>query len=330
MQPAGEDHLFPYLTNIDFVDGGNSNDTIKFTVLNTLYNMTLSIQDCIVNNQSVKFSGDLTIPGKSTGNITLTLASGALVGGEKYDIWINPNATNGVFTIRTNQKYIYYHMYHSDAKGPIEEAIMTELFPGYYNRYFSYDEMGATIQNTGDFPITITGGFVNGMAAINTTGHLTIGKNETAQVDMLFPPRSLMDQMRSGKPFQVQLVTASNNLIGYVEPYYNPDPNIGINSEKPTAVIEKGEITDVQFNDSNSSEGTIIVTFRNTGSNPITIGSSLLNGKAATMLQNSTIVSSSSAEELTLKAGTLVHGSKFQIVLITSQNNAFIQTSIYG
>jgi hypothetical protein len=322
----GPSHLWPYVTKTTFVDGGNSNDTIKLTVLNTLAH-NLSIQECIVNNQFVKFSGDLTLPSESTGDITLTLASGALVGGEQYDIWMNPNATNGVHMIWTNQRYIYYHMYHPDANGPVEEAVMTELFPGYYSRYFSYDEMGATIQNTGDFPITIIGGFVNGMAAINTTGHLTIDKNETVQVNMLFPPRSLLDQMLNGKPFQVKLVTTSNNLISYIEPYYYPDHNI-INSEKPTLVIEKGEITGVRFNDNSLNEDTVTITFRNIGNTPVTITSGLFNGKAVEILQNSTTVDIGGTQELTLETGMLLHGSKYQIALISSENNVFISSSI--
>ncbi len=225
LRPIGGENEFPYAANITFLDGGNSNDTIKFTVFNTL-STALTIQECIVNNQYVKFSGDLTIPSESTGKIMLTLSSGALVGGKQYDICINPNATNGIFTIHTQQRYIYYHMYHPNVEGPVEEAVIIELFPGYYNKYFSYDEMGATIQNTGDFPITITRGFVNGMEAINTTGQLTIDKNKTAQVNMLFPPRVLLDQMLSGKPFEVKFITTNDNLITYVEPYYYPDPNI--------------------------------------------------------------------------------------------------------
>jgi hypothetical protein len=284
----GPSHLWPYVTKTTFVDGGNSNDTIKLTVLNTLAH-NLIIQECIVNNQFVKFSGDLTLPSESTGDITLTLASGTLIGGEQYDIWMNPNATNGVHTIWTNQRYIYYHMYHPNANGPVEEAVMTELFPGYYSRYFSYDEMGATIQNTGDFAITITGGFVNGMAAINTTGHLT--------------------------------------MISYIEPYYYPDHNIS-NSEKPTFVIEKGEITSVRFNDNSLNEDTVTITFRNIGNTPVTIASGLFNGKAVEILQNSTTVDIGGTQELTLETGMLLHGSKYQIALISAENNVFISSSI--
>jgi hypothetical protein len=327
LESIGRDHQFPYLSNIIFVDGGNSNDTIKLTAFNTLP-QTLTIHECIVNNQSVKFSGDLALPGKSTGNITLTLASGALVGGEQYDIWMNPNDTNGVFMMYAHQRYVYYHMYHPNVEGPVEEAVMIELFPSYYNRYFSYDEMGATIQNTGDFPITITGGFVNGMAAINTTGHLTIDKDETAQVDMLFPPRSLLDQLLGDKPFQVRLVTASNQLIGYVEPYYYPEPNSINNSENPKAVIEKGEISDVKFNNNSFSDDRIVLSFRNTGDTPVTIGGCLFNGKAAEVLQSSTTVNAGVTQELSLRTRTLFHGSRYQIVLISLENNAFIISSM--
>ena len=321
------DHLFPYLSNITFVDGGNSNDTIKLTAFNTLP-QTLTIQECSVNNQSVKFSGDLAIPGKSKGNITLTLASGALAGGEQYDILINPNARNGVFMMYAHQRYVYYHMYHANVEGPVEEAVMIELFPSYYNRYFSFDGMGATIQNTGDFPITITGGFVNGMAAINTTGHLTIAKDETAQVNMLFPPRSLLDQMLGDKPFQVRLVTASNQLIDYVEPYYYPQLNSINNSESPKAAIEKGEISNVKFNNNSFSDTTIVLSFRNTGNTPVTIGSCLFNGKAVEVLQKSTTVNAGFTQEISLKTRTLVQGSRYQIVLISLENNAFIISSV--
>ena len=327
LRPIGGENEFPYAANITFLDGGNSNDTIKFTVFNTL-STALTIQECIVNNQSVKFSGDLTIPRESTGKIMLTLPSGTLVGGKQYDICMNPNATNGIFTIHAQERYIYYHMYHPNVEGPVEEAVIIELFPSYYNRYFSYDGMGTTIQNTGDFPITITGGFVNGIAAINTTGHLTIDKDETAQVNMLFPPRSLLDQMLGDKPFQVRLVTASNQLIGYVEPYYYPDPNSINNSENPKPVIEKGEISNVKFNNNSFSDTTIVLSFRNTGNTPVTIGSCLFNGKAVEILQNGTIVNTGVTQELSLKTRTLSNGSRYQIVLISSENNAFIISSM--
>jgi len=37
--------------------------------------------------------------------------------------------------------------------------------------------------------------------------------------------------MLDGKPFQVKLVIASNQLINYVDPYYYPDPDSLNNSE---------------------------------------------------------------------------------------------------
>ena len=55
--------------------------------------------------------------------------------------------------------------------------------------------MTATVQNTGDFPIIITGGYVNGMAAINATGQLTLETNSTAEVTLNYPARSLLNQM---------------------------------------------------------------------------------------------------------------------------------------
>jgi hypothetical protein len=319
---------FPYVSNTIFAEGGNSNDTIKLTVLNALSDSTLSIQKCTVNNESLEFAGDMTIPSRSKGDITITLASGALIGGKRYDLYINPNATNGIFTIHTNQRYLYYHMYHPNATSPVEEAIITELYSSYYSRYSSHDEMGATIQNTGDFPITITGGFVNGMASISTTGQLTINKNETGEAVMLFQPRFLLDQMLCGKPFHVRLVTTSNNLIDYVDPYYFPDCNIVSNSEKITVAIEKGEITDVELSDNGLNSNLVSLNFRNTGNAQITIESCLVNGKAVEILQNNTTVDVSASQKFVLKAGFSLSGSNDQIVLISSENSAFIYRSM--
>lgn len=219
----GPTHEFPYATNITFTDGGNSNDIVKITIHNTL-EMPLNIEECIVNNQSTKFQGDLRVPGKSTGNLTLTVSSGTLIGAMQYTIVINPYATNGVFTIWTSQRYIYYHMVHPDATGPVEEAVIAELHPSYYSRYYSYDEMGATVQNTGDYAITITDGSVNGQAPTDITGQLTIGPNETGQMVMSFPARTLLDQMLNQTHFYVKLNTLSGNQIEYIEPYYFPEP----------------------------------------------------------------------------------------------------------
>ncbi len=74
----------------------------------------------------------------------------------------------------------------------------------------------------------------------------------------------------------------------------------------------------------------ITATIHNFGSKPIDISSCLLNGKATAILSGNTFVEAGSTQTIALQAGTLLQGSKYQVVLISSQNNAFVTTETYG
>lgn len=320
----------PYrITNLQFIDGGTGDDTILVTVKSE--SEAINITGGYVNENATTISGTLTIPEGETGTVTLTLPSGTLVAGREYRLELKLNRKDAL-PLFASERYIFYHMYHPDTPGPVEEGVITELFPNYYSRYTpDADRMTCTVQNTGDFAITITGGFINGNAARNTSGDLTIEKGDHKQVTMYFPPASLVDQMLNKIPFQVKLVTARDNIITYAEPQYLPWKDDG-NTPEPVIVPEQGEIRNLQFVDGGTSNDLIIGTVENTGSVSMNITSSLVNGKAAYFLPSVVVVPTGGNEIVTLPlpAGTLVDSATYQVVLITSHSNALVCTSTYS
>jgi hypothetical protein len=105
----------------------------------------------------------------------------------------------------------------------VEEGVIAELHPEYSNRWFSGDDLVAIVQNTGDTPITIIGGFVNGIAAAKTYNK-TLAVNSEALVWMVFPWDSLFNLTQNGVPYEVKLTTATGYNISYAEQYYYPKP----------------------------------------------------------------------------------------------------------
>ncbi len=126
------------------------------------------------------------------------------------------------------------------------------------------------------------------------------------------------------------MVTAEGTIIGIPDTYYyafNFPINGGI--QQPAVVNEQAEITAVKFSNLGGNNDAVAVTIYNSGPNPITISSGMLNGKATTILSNNSAVDAGSTQTFTLQASTLEQGSKYQIVLISSQNNGFVYSSIY-
>jgi hypothetical protein len=356
------------ITGLKFIDGGSGNDTVVAITLNRssqAFNITSGCveQSYWLNNgtvyigheQTAELFGDLTVPINATKDIHLSLPKDTLIAGKTYSVGLvtDQNPQHGEFkydessqnffsVISAPEAFVFYHMRHPSSSSPVEEGVITSLAAGYYPYNYG-DVIGAEVQNTGDFPITITGGFVNGVAAINTTDssiHLTgvaqcvIEKNATGSVTLNFPALSLYNQMQNNIPFNVKLVTSEGSIIEYPDTYYYPflsnNPPFYGRIQQPATVKEQAVITDIKFSHVIGNDDTIAVTFHNSGSNPITISSSLLNGKATTILPNNTIVDPSSTQTITLQAGTLMQGSKYQVVLISKENNAFITTSTYS
>ncbi|HUK84290.1 MAG TPA: hypothetical protein VLU95_00360, partial [Candidatus Acidoferrum sp.] len=309
----------PIITGLKFIDGGNDNDTVVATTINpTREPLTVTIgyisqSNWIVNGtvylsheQKAELLGDRAIPINGTKNIYLSLPKGTLIAGKTYTVELNTtqqiptlfkylDSQNSFNCLSDPEAFTFYHMCHPDASGPVEEGIITGLAAGYYTSNYA-DHIEATIQNTGDFPITITGGFVNGEAAVNTTDssiHITgieqcvIGKNATGSVDLTFPPASLYNQTQNRTPFNVKLITAEGTIIGIPDTYYYAfDFPINGGIQQPEVINERAEITTVKFSNLGGNDDAVAVTIYNSGSNPLIISSSMLNGKATTILSN--------------------------------------------
>ena len=366
--PERDNRDMPIVAGLKFIDGRSSNDTVVATTLNKSNQAFTIISGCVrqsywLNNgtvyigheQTAELFGDLTVPINGTKDIHLSLPKDTLIAGKTYSVGLvtdqNPQqgkfkydetSQNSFSVISAPEAFVFYHMRHPSASSPVEEGIITSLAAGYYPSNYG-DVIGAEVQNTGDFPIIITGGFVNGVAAINTTDssiHLTgieqcvIEKNATGSITLNFPALSLYNQMQNNIPFNVKLVTSEGNIIEYPDTYYYPflsnNPPFWGRIQQPAVVKEQAIITDVKFSHVGGNDDAIALTFQNSGSNPITISSSLLNGKAATILSKNVIVNADSTQTITLQAGTLLQGNKYQVVLISRENNAFITTSTYS
>jgi hypothetical protein len=337
-QPSYHDNFPKIPTSItayQFVDGGTNNDKIVVEVVNGGQE-AIEIASGYVNNQSVELSGNLTIPTHTNKTVTLSMPTDSLVAGRQYNVSLI--TANSDYPITCSPRYFFHHMYHPDASGPVEEGVITFLLPvGHHysnNGEVNGDVITALVQNTGDLPITIMGSFVNGAAAIKTVDSMgaeqcVIEKTETKPVILNFPAKSLPDQEQNNIPLNVKLVTAKGNTIKYVDDFYYAFP-ISVDIKQPAVVEETAEIATVQFFPKYGMYDSMTATVHNFGSIPINISSCLLNGKATTIFSDNTIIEAGSTQTFTLQAGTLVQGSTYQVVLISSQNNAFVNTSTYS
>lgn len=349
-----------FVTDLEFIDGGSGNDTIVAKVINR-DDKTISITSGYIiqsywlhngfiyrnHEQAAELFGDLAVPANGTGDIHLSLPKDTLIPGKAYAVELNTtqghpsgvqfiDSQNWFNTISAPKAFTFYHMCHPNADSPVEEGVITGLAAAFCDSNYA-DSMRAEVQNTGDFPITITGGFVNGWAAINATDssiHSTgivqcvIEKNTTGSVTLNFPAGTLYYTRQN--PFNVKLVTAEGKIIEGADMCYNFNFPINGRIQQPTTVNEKAEITTVQFFQKYGMYDSMTVAFHNFGSEPIDISSCLLNGKATTILSANTIVEVSSTQTFTVQADPLVQGRTYQVVLVSSQNNAFINTSTYS
>ncbi len=131
------------------------------------------------HEQKAELIGGLAIPINGTKDIYLSLPKGTLIAGKTYTVELNTtqqtpplfkylDSQNSFNCLSDPEAFTFYHMCHTDASGPVEEGVITDLSACYYTSNYA-DHIEAEVRNTGDFPITITGGFVNGEAAINTS-----------------------------------------------------------------------------------------------------------------------------------------------------------------
>jgi hypothetical protein len=355
--PANQERNYwnqPIVTHLEFIDGGSGNDTIVATVTNNAHQDVSVTRGYLVQSywtdngfiyrnheQPAELFGDLRISPNMTKDIHLSLPTGTLIAGKTYTIELNTTqphpssinyfgSKNTFDTISNSQPYTFYHMYHTDTSGMVEEGAITGLTAAYCDANYA-DSMLVEVQNTGDFPMTIAGGFVNGMAAINATDssiHITgiercvIEKNSTGSVTLNFPAGTLYYTRQN--PFNVKLVTADGILIEGADPYFEFLGEKKI--QQPSVVDENAEIATVQFFQKYGMYDFVTAAVHNFGSNPINISSCMLNGKATTILSSNTIVEVGSTQTITLQTNTVTTGENSQLVLITSQNNAFIKT----
>jgi hypothetical protein len=345
--------------NLEFIDGGSGNDTAVATVINRSdkeLSITVGyiIQYYWLDNgfvyrnheQAAELFGDLTVPANGTKDIHLSLPKDTLIAGKTYAVELNTTQQhqpimsignqNSFNTISPSKTFTFYHMNHPNTYSPVEEGVITGLAAAFCDSNYA-DSMMAEVQNTGDIPITIIGGFVNGEAAINATDssiHITgieqcvIEKNASGSVILNFPAGTLYYTKQN--PFDVKLVTAEGTLIECADLCYSFDFGISGRTRQTPVVEETAKITMVQFFPKYGMYDSMTATVHNFGSNPLKISSCLLNGKATTVLSNNEIVEAGSTQTFTLQAGTLVQGSKYQVVLVSSQNNAFVNTSTYS
>ena len=339
------------IKNVAFIDGGAGNDTIVATVINRsdkIFTVTGGyaaqhnwVQDGRIQQNEHPFVtdlfGDLTIPKNNTGDIHLSLPRDTLVAGREYLVYLNGTNQDHGSLVGCSKRYIFYHMYHPSASTPVEEGVITQLsFSIIHLNYL--DSIMIEVQNTGDTPITIEGGFANGMAALNATdaqtrqGPCVIEPNATSEVNLSFKSESYMlTQWESGNPFNVKLITTQGNIIEYPEKIFVPWRMNQFLVSEPIVNAEKAGISNVKFNYDALGNSSMTLTVRNTGENMIELTGAMLNGKTlATELLNY-VIEKGSITTITLPLPGEIPNreSKYQLVLVSSQNMAFVYSSSY-
>lgn len=339
------------IKNVAFVDGGPGNDTIVATVINRsdkIFTVTggYAAQRNWVQNGRIQQNehpfvtelfGDLTIPRNNTGDIHLSLPRDTLVAGREYLVYLNGTNQDHGSSVGTSKRYVFYHMYHPSSSAPVEEGVIKQLsFSIIHLNYL--DSILAEVQNTGDTPITIEGGFANGMAALNATdaqtrqGPCVIEPNATGAVNLSFKAESYMlTQWEGGNPFNVKLITTQGNVIDYPEKIFVAWRMNQFWVKEPIVHAEKTEISNVKFNYDSLGNGLMTLTVRNTGENMIELTGGMLNGKTLTTELLNYVIEKGSIKTITLPllGEKPNQGSQYQLVLISSQNNAFIYSSFY-
>ncbi len=177
-----------FVSGLKFIDGGSGNDTVVATTINRT-NEPLTITSGYISQsywldkgfvyqnheQATELIGDLTIPINGTKDILLSLPKDMLIPGRTYAVELNTtqyhppsvkylDSENSFHIISPSETFTFYHMWHPNTPGQVEEGAITYLAAAFCDSNYA-DSMLVTVQNTGDIPLTITGGFVNGRAA---------------------------------------------------------------------------------------------------------------------------------------------------------------------
>jgi flagellin-like protein len=102
--------------------------------------------------------------------------------------------------------------------GTAEQGVITNL--EFTDGGTGDDTIIATVQNTGDVALTITGGFVNGDAANSVTAgtSTTVAKGATETFTLELDEGTLVDAQQ----YQVKLTTSKGNAIAYTSTYLAP------------------------------------------------------------------------------------------------------------
>jgi flagellin-like protein len=102
--------------------------------------------------------------------------------------------------------------------GTAEQGVITNL--QFTDGGAGDDTIIATVQNTGDVALTITGGFVNGneATAIAAGTSMTVAKADTETFTLTIPTDTLVDATQ----YQVKLTTSKGNAIAYTSTYLAP------------------------------------------------------------------------------------------------------------
>jgi hypothetical protein len=334
-------HYGFYLEGVKFIDGGSWNDTIVITARN-VGNVDANITGCIARQQlwdmnnkngiysfrelfSAQLTGDLIIPANSTHDIHLTLPSNTLIVGKTY--FVGLTAKYGSASIE--DRFVYYHWMNPSANGPIEEAAIVSVKDGIIPLNY-HDAISVTVQNTGDKPLTITNGLVNGMIAEKLTqyeGKYVLEKNSTLEFEMFFPGNStLLKLKQDNTPLDIKLVTAEGYIIQNPDIYYYYQTtswnDLGTFYERIVPVQENLYLLNTGFFSNIGNSSSVSLTLYNSGQNPITVTGCLVDGKQTTLL--STVIEKTKTVEVNL--GPVVKGMQYQIVLVSSENNAFVYT----
>lgn len=98
---------------------------------------------------------------------------------------------------------------------------------------------------------------------------------------------------------------------------------------EPIVHAEKAEISNVKFNYDSHGNSLMTLTVRNTGEKMIELTGGMINGKTLTSELLNYVIEKGGVTTITLPLlGEIPNqGSKYQLVLISSQNNAFVYGS---
>jgi len=88
---------------------------------------------------------------------------------------------------------------------------------------------------------------------------------------------------------------------------------------------EQGQIWNLQF--TAGSPGTILVTFNNTGTTPITLNQAWVNGQQQTVGTFPYTVSANNGTQITISMN-IISGASYEVKLTSSKGNAFLRSGV--